>query len=77
MFYGYRNVQRALRKGDFKLIEYTVKSKITLQLFNIKKDPWEMNNLAENAKFQSKLKELQALLAKQKKIYPDFKYKNP
>ena len=76
-FYGYRNVQRAIRKGDWKLIEYIVKSQTILQLFNLKKDPWEMNNLANAVKFQSKLDELQALLAEQKKIYPDFIYKNP
>ncbi len=77
MFHAYRNVQRAIRKDDWKLIEYIVKSKTTVQLFNIKKDPWEMNNLAENTQFQSKLNELQSLLAEQKKVYPDFKYKNP
>jgi arylsulfatase A-like enzyme len=77
MLHAYRNVQRAIRKGDWKMIEYIVKSKTTVQLFNIKKDPWEMNNLAENSQLQSKLNELQTLLAEQKKIYPDFKYKNP
>jgi len=79
MFYGYRNVQRAIRKGDWKLIEYTVKTQKTkiYQLFNIKKDPFEINNLVENIKFQEIRNEMQALLTDQKKIYPDFKYNVP
>jgi len=76
MFHAYRNFQRAIRKGDFKLIEYTVKSQKTLQLFNLKNDPFEMNNLANNPKFTAKQNELQTLLAEQKKVYPDFKYKD-
>lgn len=77
MFHAYRNVQRAVRKGDWKLIEYIVKQQKTIQLFNLKKDPFEMYNLANTAKYQSKLAEMHALLAEQKTIYPDFKYKNP
>jgi arylsulfatase A-like enzyme len=76
MFHAYRNFQRAIRKGNFKLIEYTVKSQKTLQLFNLKNDPFEMNNLANNPKFTAKQNELQTLLAEQKKVYPDFKYKD-
>ncbi len=77
MFHAYRNVQRAVRNGDWKLIEYIVKMQKTMQLFNLKKDPFEMNNLANNSKFETKLSEMQALLTEQKKIFPDFKYKNP
>ena len=43
---AYRNVQRALRTNTHKLIEYTVGGKRTTQLFDLKRDPWEMRNLA-------------------------------
>jgi len=45
-FHSYKNVQRAVRTHDAKLIEYLVKGKRTTQLFDLKNDPWEMNNLA-------------------------------
>ena len=58
-YHAYRQHQRALRKGDFKLIEYVrapdndrergdfiAGSRVT-QLFNVVKDPWETFNLAD------------------------------
>ncbi|AWW29555.1 arylsulfatase [Echinicola strongylocentroti] len=70
-YHAYRQFQRAYRKGDYKLIEYVrakdsnkklggfqAGSKVT-QLFNIAKDPWEINNLAINPNYFDKVKELQ------------------
>lgn len=58
LYFAYRQHQRAIRKGDYKLIEYVKApdfeksrgefmsgSRVT-QLFNIAKDPWETQNLA-------------------------------
>lgn len=60
MIYAYKNNQRAFRQGDYKLIKYLVDGNRNNQLFNIKEDPWEMNNLygqEEYKKVVSKLEE--------------------
>ncbi|NMH87956.1 sulfatase-like hydrolase/transferase [Flavivirga algicola] len=57
-YHAYKQFQRAYRKGDYKLIEYVrandlhwkygeqiTGSRVT-QLFNIKKDPWETQDLS-------------------------------
>ena len=71
MFYAYRNFQRAIRKGDWKLIEYTVNGQKTSQLFNLKKDPFELKNLSNDAKFSIKLTEMKTSLSEQKKTFND------
>lgn len=43
--FAYKNFQRAYRKGDWKLIAYNVRGEKHNQLFNLKEDPWETNNL--------------------------------
>lgn len=50
------NLQRMVRKGDYKLIYYP-KIKKTL-LFNLKTDPEEMNDLSGDPKYAGKIKEL-------------------
>lgn len=55
--YGaYLNLQRMVRKGDFKLILYPEVPKALL--FNVKEDPLEMNNLAEEKEFITIKKDL-------------------
>jgi arylsulfatase A-like enzyme len=55
--YGkYMNFQRMIQKGDYKLIMYPY-AKVSL-LFNLAKDPLEMNDLASNPEYASKLAEL-------------------
>jgi arylsulfatase A-like enzyme len=71
MLYAYRNFQRAVRKGDWKLIEYSVKDLKTIQLFNLNKDPFERDNLAQNPKYLSKLMEMRRLLEKERKANLD------
>jgi arylsulfatase A-like enzyme len=44
---AYKGVQRAVRQGDFKLIEYGVEDRHTVQLFDLRRDPLELENLAE------------------------------
>ncbi|MDQ1255937.1 MAG: hypothetical protein QG656_531 [Candidatus Hydrogenedentes bacterium] len=45
---AYRDFQRGVRQGDYKLIEYAVNGQRTTQLFNIEADPWELTNLAND-----------------------------
>jgi arylsulfatase A-like enzyme len=53
-----RGAIRAVRKGDWKLIISSKEGVETLQLFNIKDDPWELNNLVEDEKYNMKKDEL-------------------
>lgn len=62
VYFLYKNFQRGVRTKDWKLITYLVEGVKTTQLFEIKKDPLEMNNLAENPKYRHKVMELLILL---------------
>jgi arylsulfatase A-like enzyme len=42
-----RGAHRAVRKGDWKLIISSKEGVVTRQLFNLKEDPWELNNVAD------------------------------
>lgn len=46
LFFAYRDFQRAVRDERWKLIEYLVDGRRTSQLFDLKEDPLEINNLA-------------------------------
>jgi len=64
---GYMNLQRSVRVGDHKLILFPKINKILL--FDLKKDPEEMHNLADDKKYKSTAKQLfTALLKEQKKL---------
>lgn len=62
VFFLYKNFQRGVRTKDWKLIKYLVEGKQTTQLFEIRKDPLEMNNLANNQKYKEKVEEMTLLL---------------
>ena len=62
VFFMYKNFQRGVRTKDWKLINYLVEGKKTTQLFEIKKDPLEMNNLANNPDYKDKVNEMTVLL---------------
>jgi arylsulfatase A-like enzyme len=64
VFATYQNFQRAIRTESWKLILYNVSGQKHTQLFDLTKDPLEMNNLAGKPDQAGRLGELRALLAK-------------
>ncbi len=46
LYFAHYHHLRGCRHGDYKLIEYATADKRRTQLFNLKTDPWEINNLA-------------------------------
>jgi arylsulfatase A-like enzyme len=56
----YRNTVRAVRTKEWKLIRYPWKN--YTQLFNLAKDPLEINNLGKKAEYQTKVDEMLLLL---------------
>jgi len=54
---GYMNLQRMVRKDNWKLIMYPKIKKMLL--FNLETDPAEMHNLADDPQYAAKIKELQ------------------
>jgi choline-sulfatase len=69
MFCYYRDFQRSLRTTEYKLIMYLQAGKT--QLFDIQKDPWEIHNLADDAKFAALKNDLAARLKKVRKELDD------
>ncbi len=69
VFLAYRDVQRAVRRGDWKLIRYP-KANVT-QLFNLKDDPHEKSDLAGRQEQAERVKELRALLSEEQKRFDD------
>ena len=60
LYTAYRNTARAVRTKEWKIIYYPQRN--STQLFNLKKDPLEINNLAMVSEYQSKKEELMTLL---------------
>jgi len=63
VFAAYRQFQRMVRQGGWKLIRYNVEGKQTTQLFDLASDPWEVKNLAGEPERKERLGEMDALLA--------------
>lgn len=64
--YGsYLNLQRAYIKNDFKLVVYP-KAKVK-RLFNLKQDPLELTDLAQQPKYQQVIEELTLALEEEEK----------
>lgn len=55
---AYCHQMRAVREGDLKLIETVVNRHRTTQLFNLKEDPWELNNLAHSPQHAVPIKQM-------------------
>jgi arylsulfatase A len=69
IFTSYRDVQRAVRDDRWKLIVYPKINR--QQLFDLKNDPAEMNDLAGNPKYAQQLERLAALLKKEQTRFSD------
>jgi arylsulfatase A-like enzyme len=63
IFLAYRNVQRAVRRGPWKLIRYPKLGKT--QLFNVEEDPSELQDLAGDPGQAQRVMELSELLTQQ------------
>jgi arylsulfatase A-like enzyme len=61
MFNVYRNTVRSVRDKEWKLIRYPERD--YTQLFNLKRDPLELNNVADEPTNQPKVDEMMKLLA--------------
>ncbi|SDE72946.1 Arylsulfatase A [Pricia antarctica] len=67
IYNGYINFQRMIRKDGFKLLVYPKLNKVLL--FDMNKDPEEMNDLAEDPEYKTKVTELfNSLLQLQKEM---------
>ncbi|CDF79847.1 choline-sulfatase [Formosa agariphila KMM 3901] len=84
-YHAYRQFQRAYRKDDYKLIEYVrandvsktegnfkVGSKVT-QLFNIKTDPWETQDLSFFPEHKSRLNQMRKEMKEKATVLGDNK----
>ena len=71
LYFCYIDNQRAISDGEWKLCEYKVKGVRTTQLFNLKSDPWEMNNLYGDRKYSKIVKRLRAQMLVERKATGD------
>lgn len=69
LYTGYRDCQRSVRDDRWKLIRYPLVDQT--QLFDLKNDPHELNNLADKPAHAAKLAELTTLLQKEMAHYAD------
>ncbi|MFO7846679.1 MAG: sulfatase-like hydrolase/transferase, partial [Balneolaceae bacterium] len=53
---GYRDLQRMIRDDEYKLIAYPEAEE--LRLYNVKNDPLEMNDLADDPEHEERIKEM-------------------
>lgn len=72
VFFAYLNLQRAIVKDGFKLACYNVNGQLRNQLFDLNKDPDELNDLSGNKNYDGKVKALTQLLATTMRELNDF-----
>jgi len=71
LYHAYCGVQRAVRRGDYKLIEYATGTERHTQLFQLREDPHETNNLAASPEHADILASLRKVLVEMKTRYGD------
>jgi len=71
LFFGYKDVQRGVRVGSHKLIEYMVNGKRTSQLFDLDSDPREATNLAGDERHADTLARLRKQLRRWESEFGD------
>jgi arylsulfatase A-like enzyme len=69
IFLAYRDLQRAVRRGRWKLLVYPQVNKI--QLFDLQEDPYETKNLADDPSEAMRIAELLAVMREQQKLFGD------
>jgi arylsulfatase A-like enzyme len=69
LMFAYKNVQRGVAQGTFKLIRYPFANRT--QLFDLQLDPYEERNLAEQPAHAAKLAELTTLLRQEMDRFGD------
>ena len=69
IFLAYRDVQRAVRLGRWKLIRYPKINRS--QLFDLEEDPYELRDLAGDVTHRTLVAELMALMVEQQKLFGD------
>jgi len=69
IFLAYRNVQRAVRHGRWKLIRYPQINRT--QLFDLQEDPLEINDLSADPAQAARIKELMTRLDQQQRLFGD------
>ncbi|MFC2158625.1 sulfatase-like hydrolase/transferase [Acidobacteriota bacterium] len=62
LIFAYKDYQRGLRTRRWKLIQTNVVGSKHTQLFDMEKDPFEMDDLAGNPEHQARIKELSEML---------------
>jgi arylsulfatase A-like enzyme len=71
LFGAYRDCQRMIRDERWKLIKYNANGVKNTQLFDLKKDPNEVTNLAQNPRYAPQLSRLEAWLNAARKDFGD------
>ena len=69
VFLAYRDVQRAVRHGDWKLIRYPQVD--MTQLFNLADDPHELHNLADDPAQAARVQDMRARLSREQQLSDD------
>jgi arylsulfatase A-like enzyme len=62
LYGAYKDYQRSIKDGRYKLIEYAVNGTRTTQLFDLQKDPKELLNLADDRQYTDHLRNLRDAL---------------
>jgi len=75
LYTAYRNTVRAVRTDEWKLIRYPQINHT--QLYNLKSDPLEINNLASEIKYKDKVAEMMELIKEWYKATNDTMNLNP
>ncbi len=71
LFGAYRNCQRMIRDERWKLIKYNAGGIRNMQLFDLKDDPDELQNLAGNPRFAEQTRRLEGQLAEARRHFGD------